>query len=154
MPRAPRAPRTNCAASAVTNANARLQVVIARANATEPAAGSPSRISAAASAAASTPLAAEATARPAVSGACLPTAAEPTSSSRPASSSALVCLTTRKMLISEAKMAAHTPYRQALTAPSEVPSMRPYRNSSEGLLPPLAARSARSAAVGYRCRRL
>ncbi len=105
---------------------------MASAKATEPATGSPSTISTMTSSTVSTTLAATATSRPAVSAASRPTAAEPTSSSRPASSSALVCLTTRKMLISAAKMAAHTPYRQALTAPRESPHSRPYRNTSAG----------------------
>ena len=99
---------------------------MASAKATEPAAGSPSATSAAISSPVSTTLAASATSRAAVSAASRPTAAEPISSSRPGlSSSARVCLITRKMLISEAKMAAHTPYRQALIAPRESPQNRP-----------------------------
>ena len=54
-------------------------------------------------------LAATATSRLAASGACRPTAAEPASSVRPASSSALVCLITRKVLISPAPRATYTP---------------------------------------------
>ena len=154
MPRAARAPEASCAASAATAAKASPQVVMASAKATEPAAGSPTRISTMTSRIVSTTLAATATSRPAVSAASRPTAAEPISSSRPASSSALVCLTTRKMLISAAKMAAHTPYRQALTAPRESPQNRPYRNTSAGLRPPLVARAARAAAVGYSLLRL
>ena len=154
MPRAARALAASCAASAAMAAKASPQVVMTSANATEPATGRPSTTSTTASSTASTTLAASATSRPAVSAASRPTAAEPTSSSRPASSSALVCLTTRKILISAAKMAAHTPYRQALTAPRESPHRRPYKNTSAGLRPPLAARSARAAAVGYSLFRL
>ena len=127
---------------------------MASAKAAEPAAGNPRKISAMVSSSASATFAATATSRPAVSAASLPTAAEPTSSSRPVSSSALVCLTTMKMLISAAKMAAHTPYRQALTAPSESPDRRPYRKTSAGLWPPPAARAARARAVGYSLFRL
>jgi hypothetical protein len=154
MPRAERAPEASCAASAAIAEKASPQVVMTSAKATEPATGRPSTTSTTASSTASTALAVSATSSPAVSAASRPTAAEPTSSSRPASSSARVCLTTRKTLISAAKMAAHTPYRQALTAPRESPHSRPYRNTSAGLWPPLAARSARAAAVGYSLFRL
>jgi hypothetical protein len=154
MPRAARAPGVSCAASAATAVKARLQIVMASAKATEPATGRPTTTSTMTSSTASSTLAASATSRAAVSAAIRPTAAEPTSSSRPASSSALVCLITRKMLISAAKMAAHTPYRQALTAPRESPQNRPYRNTSAGLWPPLDARTARSAGVGYSLPRL
>ena len=92
-------------------------------------------------------LAATAVSRPAVSAACRPTAAEPTSSSRPASSSALVCLITMKIVISAAKMAAQIPYRQVVSAPSEDPSSRPYRKPERGVAacrsPPAAARAGR-----------
>ena len=82
-------------------------------------------------------------------GACRPTAAEPTSSSRPASSSALVCLITTKIATSAAKRPAQTPYRQVVMDPSEVPSTLPYRKRSAGFAPPVAASAARPAAVGY-----
>jgi len=70
-------------------------------------------------------LAVTATPTAAASGACRPTRAEPTSSRRPASSSARVCLVTMKMLISAANRAAQTPYRHAVSAPIEVPFSRP-----------------------------
>ena len=83
-----------------------------------------------------------------MSAACRPTTAEPTSSRRPASSSPLVCLITMKIVISAPKMAAQTPYRQAVSAPIEDPFSRPYRNRSAGLPPPLTTSWARAAAVG------
>ena len=81
--------------------------------------------------------------------ACRPTTAEPTSSSRPASSSDLVCLITTKIAISAAKMPAQIPYRQVVSDPREAPYIRPYRNRRAGLQPPVAASAARPAAVGY-----
>ena len=94
-------------------------------------------------------LAAAAVTIPAVRAACRPTAADPTSSSLPASSSVLVCLITMKMAISAAKMPAHIPYRQAVSDPSEEPSILPYRKRRAGFVPPAAASAARPAAVGY-----
>ncbi len=85
----------------------------------------------------------------AVSAAFRPTTAEPTSSSRPLSSSALVCLITMKMLISPAPSAANPPYRQAVSEPSELPYNGPYSESSAGLCPAVAANTARPATVGY-----
>jgi len=84
-----------------------------------------------------------------VSGACRPTGAEPTSSSRPASSSARVCLTTMKIVSRTAKAAPHTPHRAARKAPTEVPSSRPKRNRSAGFALAFVATASRLAAVGY-----
>jgi hypothetical protein len=70
-------------------------------------------------------LAVAAVSKPAVSAACRPTTAEPMSSWRPASSSALVCLITMKIVISAPKIAAQVPYRQAVSAPVEDPYRRP-----------------------------
>src|SRR6185369_5116606 len=78
MPRAARAPAASCAASAAMAAKASPQVVMASANATEPATGRPSTTSTTTSSTASTTLAASATSRAAVSGASRPTTAEPT----------------------------------------------------------------------------
>ncbi len=76
-----------------------------------------------------------ATTSAAVSGACRPTTPAPISSSRPASSSARVCLTTRKIATRDARIDAHTPYRQAVSAPTEVAYGLPYRNRNAGLWP-------------------
>ena len=92
-------------------------------------------------------MAVTAVAKPAVSAACRPTTAEPTSSRRPASSSARVCLITRKVVISAPNKAAQTPIRQKVSAPIEDPLSWPYRNLSAGLPPPLAASWARAAAA-------
>ena len=82
-----------------------------------------------------------------MSAACRPTTAEPTSSRRPASSSARVCLITRKIVISAPNKAAQTPIRQKVSAPIEDPLSWPYRNLSAGLPPPLAASWARAVAA-------
>ena len=46
-------------------------------------------------------------------------------------------------------MAAHIPYRQVVSEPSEEPYTSPYRNRRAALPPPVAASAARPAAVGY-----
>ena len=84
-----------------------------------------------------------------MSAACRPTTAEPTSSRRPASSSALVCRTTMKIVISAPNRAAQTPIRQEVSAPTEDPFSWPYRNRSAGLPPPVATSRSRAAAVEY-----
>ncbi len=111
--------------TAATAVNTRPQLAMASASEMDPAAGSPSAIRAADITSASTTFAVRAISRPAVSAACRPTAAEPTSSIRPVSSSALVCLITMKMLISPAPSAAKPPYRQAVSEPSELPYSGP-----------------------------
>ena len=124
-PRAARAPDVSCAVTAAMPANASPQVPIASDSATDPAAGSPSSGSTTHSTAAITTLARAATPIADASGACRPTRAEPISSSRPASSSALLCLMTMKTLIRAANSPPQTPYRQAASAPAEVPFSRP-----------------------------
>src|SRR6185437_3420446 len=124
-PRAARALAVSWAATTLTPVNASPQVPIASASATDPAAGSPSAGSTTQSSPARTALARTATAIADVSGACRPTWADRTSSRRPASSSPLVCRTTRKTDISAANSAPHTPYRQAVSAPTESPFSRP-----------------------------
>ena len=90
-----------------------------------------------------------AVASPATRAACRPTTVEPTSSSRPASSSDLVCLITTKIASSAAKMPAQMPYRQVVSDPRDDPFTLPYRNRRAGFPPPVAASAARPAAVGY-----
>jgi len=113
------------AATALIPVNASPQVPIASASAADPAAGSPVNGSTTHSSAVSSRFASVATASAAKSGACRPTRAEPISSRRPASSSALVCLMTMNIVISAANSAPHTPYRQAVSAPTEIPFSRP-----------------------------
>ena len=124
-PRADRAPAVSCAATALTPANASPQPPMASASAAEPATGKPSTGSTRHSTAVSTTLPPAATAIADASGACRPIRADPISSRRPASSSPLVCRTTRKTDMSAANSAPHTPYRQAVSAPTELPFSRP-----------------------------
>src|SRR6185437_1698057 len=124
-PRAARAPEVSWAATRLTPVNDRPQVPIASASAADPAAGKPRTGSTRHSSATRVALASTVTARADVSGACRPTLADLTSSRRPASSSPLVCLTTRKTDISAANSAPQTPYRQAVRAPTESPFSRP-----------------------------
>ena len=132
MPRAGRATDAICAASAAIPANERLTAAMARASAAEPATGRPSAARAAVISAASAALAIPATASATASGACRPTTPAWISSSRPASSSARVCRTTRKMATRDARIAAHTPYRQAVRAPTELAYGLPYRKRKAG----------------------
>ena len=125
IPRAPRAPEASWAATAAIPVNASPLAPMASASATEPETGSPEAGSATLSRTDIATLAVTAGSRPAVSAACRPTTAEPTSSRRPASSSPRVCLITMKIVISAPKMAAHIPYRQAVRAPIEDPFSRP-----------------------------
>ena len=127
IPRAGRAAEADCAASAATAAKARLQVVMASAKATELAAGSPSTTSTAISSPVKHRVGGQRDAHGGRQRGQPPHRgrADQLVKSRPVSSSARVCLITMKMLISEAKMAAHTPYRQALIAPRESPQNRP-----------------------------
>ncbi len=81
---------------------------------------------------ASTALAATASSPPTASAALRPTAVEPTSSRRPASSSALVCLITMKMLIRPAANAETAPYLYTVRAPIEVPYSGPPSASTVG----------------------
>ncbi len=104
-----RAVPATCAHTAATAVKTRPDPAIASASAMDPAAGSPSRVSPAVISTARPMLAPAAISSAAVSGAFLPTTAEPTSSSLPVSSSALVCLTTMKMLMSPAPRAANPP---------------------------------------------
>ena len=120
---------------------------MASANATDPETGSPTADRTTHSSADTATLAVTAVSRPAVSAACRPTAAEPTSSRRPASSSPRVCLTTMKVVISAPNRAAQTPIRHAVSAPTEDPFSCPYRNRSAGLPPPLCTSWARAAAA-------
>ncbi len=115
----------------------------------EPAAGRPVSGSTAHSRTETAPAPAAAVASAATRAACRPTAAEPASSSRPASSSDRVCLITTKIAISAANRPAQTPYRQVVMDPREVPSSRPYRNRSAGFAPAVPASAARPAGVGY-----
>ena len=149
IPRAPRAPAASWAATAAIPVNASPFAPTASANATEPDTGSPRADSTTDSSAATATLAVTAVSRPAVSAACRPTTAEPTSSRRPASSSPLVCLITMKTVISAQNRAAQTPIRQAVSAPTEDPFSCPYRNRSAGLPPPLTTSWSRAAAVEY-----
>ena len=71
----------------------------------------------------------------AVSGAYRPTTVAPSSSARPASSSARVCRTTVKIAISPASAAPIAPILNSETAPIDVSSnTRPYRASVAGVL--------------------
>ena len=124
-PRAARAPDVSWAATALIPVKASPQVPMASASAAEPVKGSPMSGSSTHSSTVSTTLAAVATASADISGAWRPTRAEPISSRRPASSSALVCLMTMKTDMSAANSAPQTPYRHAVSAPTDVPFSRP-----------------------------
>ena len=147
IPRAPRAPAASWAATAAIPVKASPFAPMASANTSELETGSPRADSTTNSSAATATLAVTAVSRPAVSAACRPTTAEPTSSRRPASSSPLVCLITMKTVIRAQKRAAQTPIRQAVSAPTEDPFSCPYRNRSAGLPPPLTTSRSRAAAV-------
>jgi hypothetical protein len=149
IPRAARALAVSWAATAAIAVKASPQQPMPSASAAAPAAGRPTSGSTAQSSAVTARTPAAAVTSPATSAACRPTTVEPTSSSRPASSSDLVCLITTKMASRAAKMPAQTPYRQAVSEPREEPSSLPYRNRRAGLLPPVAASAARPASVGY-----
>ena len=138
IPRAVRALAVSWAATAVIPVKASPQQPMPSASATEPAAGRPTsgRATQSSTEVARTPVAA--VTNPATRAACRPTTAEPTSSSRPASSSDLVCLITTKMASSATKTPAQTPYRQAVSEPREEPSSLPYRNRRAGLPPPVS----------------
>ncbi len=101
--------------------------------AAEPAAGRPTAIRATVISSASTTLATAARIRPTASAACLPTAVDPISSRRPASSSARVCRITMKMLISAASTAAVLPIFHVVSAPTESPYSGPARPSRVAL---------------------
>ena len=62
----------------------------------------------------------------------MPTAVEPISSSRPDSSSALVCRITMKMLIRPAASAEIAPYLYTVSAPTELPYSGPPSASTVG----------------------
>jgi hypothetical protein len=105
-PLAPRAVPLTCAAIAASPAKTRPQPASASPKATAPPAGSPLKVSTATASTATMRFAIAAMPAATDSAAFRPTTAEPTSSSRPVSSSALVCRTTRKMLIRPAPRAA------------------------------------------------
>ena len=105
-PRAPLAVPLTCAATAATAAKTRPQPTSPSPNARAPVSGRPLTVRTATASASTTALAADAMATATASEACRPTAVDPMSSSRPVSSSARVCRTTRKMLIRPAASAA------------------------------------------------
>ena len=109
----------SCALTTATPANTHPAVATSRPSASDPAAGWPSSTQTTMISKPRTVQAPSASARPAASGAWRPTAVAPSSSARPASSSPRVCLITRKMLISAQPIAAMSPARQAMMAPSE-----------------------------------
>jgi hypothetical protein len=96
-----------------------------RASAAEPAAGNPTSGSVMHSNRAAVTFTATAVSSAATRAAFRPTASDPTSSRRPASSSVLVCRITTKIAISAAKMPAQIPYRQVVSEPIDEPSSRP-----------------------------
>ena len=149
MPRAPRAVVASWAPTAATPANTSPHPPMDSASTAEPASPSFSAVSHRQVSRAIATLAITAASRAAISGACRPTAAEPTSSSRPASSSARVCLTTMKMVSRTAAAAPQTLHRAARKAPTEVPFRRPSKNRSAGFSPTLVATASRLAGVGY-----
>ena len=83
-----------------------------------------------------------------------PTTVAPTSSSRPASSSARVCRITAKMPSSAAPTATNSPAFQMISEPSESPYTGPLSARKEGLFRMLSASEARCAGVTYRPRKL
>ena len=125
IPRAERALEVSWAATAEIPANASAQQPTPSPSAAEPATGRPVNGSTRHSSTASATVGTAAVARAAARAACRPTTVEPISSSRPASSSVLVCLITTKIAIRAAKMPAQTPYRQVVSDPMEEPSSRP-----------------------------
>ncbi len=121
IPRAVRLLEVSWAATAAIPVKASAQQPMARPSRAEPATGRPVNGSRTHSRTVTPTLAPAAVARAAARAACRPTSAEPTSSSRPASSSDRVCLITTKITISAAKMPAQIPYRQVVSDPREFP---------------------------------
>ena len=121
IPRAVRALEVSWAATAAIPVKASPQQPMASASRAEPATGRPVSGSSTHSRTITPALAVAEVASAAASAAWRPTAAEPTSSSRPASSSDRVCLITTKIAASAAKMPAHIPYRQVVSDPRESP---------------------------------
>lgn len=148
MPRAPRAVSASWAPTAASPANTRPHPPMDSASAAEPANGSFCTGSHQHVSTASAMFAVTAGNSAAVRGAWRPTAAEPMSSNRPASSSARVCRTTMKIVSRTARAAPQTPQRAARKAPTEVPSRRPSSSRRAGLAPALSATASRVAPLG------
>ena len=147
IPRAVRALSVSWAVTAATPANMQPASAVAAPRASEPAAGSRNAICTTASSRPTTRHAPIVTASAAASAANRPTMVAPTSSSRPASSSARVCRITAKMPSSPAPTATNSPAFQTISAPSELPYTGPLRARNDGLAWMLCASEARSPAA-------